>query len=289
MLLSVLLLAGVSAVVTHAKWAYRAPCAALALWLAGCLGALTGLMCATYGLAVHFEEIARHRTLRLPADLASVVIAWAFVARVIHAYTRIHRQGSQRRERHLTLLSLFGRADQKKRAVILPSRQPLAYSVPGPEGGHAVISDVVLAEFSREEVDSVLAHEQAHLRQRHHLLTQLSEAFCTALPKRLFAVRFAERFHGLIEMRADCAARVKCGRHVTASALARMAYDKSPEPEPGSQCPVATRRRHLLSNARCCNSLTASAVFCVACAVAVAPAVLTALGVLAAACTWICR
>ncbi|MFE7328124.1 M56 family metallopeptidase [Streptomyces sp. NPDC057565] len=284
-----LLLAGVSAVVTHAKWPYRAPCAALALWFAGCIGALTGLLFATYGLIVHFGEISQHQTLWLPVDLTAVVVAWAFVARVIRAYTRIHRQGSERRKRHLTLLGLFGRPVQHLRAVILPSRQPLAYSVPGPEGGHAVISDVVLAKFSREEVDSVLAHEQAHLRQRHHLLTQFSDAWCAALPKRTFAVRFAERFHGLIEMRADCAARVKCGRHTIASALARMAYDKSPEPAADSGCPVAARRRHLLTNDRCCSSLTASAVFCVACAVAAAPAALPAVGVLAAACTWICR
>ncbi|MFJ3213475.1 M56 family metallopeptidase [Streptomyces flaveolus] len=289
MLLSVLLLAGVSAAVTRPRWPYRAPCAALTLWLAACLSALSGLLFATYGLVVHFDDVARHETLRLPFDLAGVVAAWMFTARVIRAYLRLHRQGSKRRERHLTLLSLFGRADHRLAAVILPSRQPLAYSVPGPDGGHAVLSDVVLAEFSREEVDSVLAHEQAHLRQRHHLLTQFADAFCVALPKRRFVVRFAERFHGLIEMRADCAARVQCGRHVTASALARMAYDKSPEPDLASDCPVAARRRHLLSNERCCSSLTASAAFCVACAVAVAPAVLTTLGVLAAACTWICR
>ncbi|MBQ1098263.1 M56 family metallopeptidase [Streptomyces sp. b94] len=289
MLLSVLLLAVVSAAVTHTRWPYRTPCAALVLWLAACLGALSGLLMATYGLVVHFEGIAEHETLRIPFDLTAVVLAWMFVARVIRAYARLHRQSSMRRERHLTLLSLFGRADEQIPAVILPIRQPLAYSVPGPDGGHAVLSDVVLAEFSVEEVDSVLAHEQAHLRQRHHLLTQFADAFCAALPKRRFAVRFAERFHGLIEMRADCAARVQCGRHVTASALARMAYDKSLEPDIASDCPVAARRRHLLFNERCCNSLAASAAFCMACAVAVAPAVLTALGVLAAACTWICR
>ncbi|MFF8279569.1 M56 family metallopeptidase [Streptomyces lateritius] len=289
MLLSILLLAGVSAVVTHTKWPYRAPCAALCLWLAGCVAALTGLLTATYTTVVHFEETVQHQIFRLPIDLTAVLVAWVFAGRVLREYIRIHRKGTQRRRRHLTLLALFGKTVHHLQAVILPSRQPLAYSVPGPDGGHAVISDCVLAEFTREEVDSVLAHERAHLRQRHHLLTQFSDAWCAALPKRTFAVRFAERFHGLIEMRADCAASVRCGRHATASALARMAYDKSPEPDSGSGCPVAARRRHLLTNDRCCSSLTASTVFCVACAVAVAPAVLAAAGVLAAACAWICH
>lgn len=288
-LLSILLLAGVSAVVTHTKWPYRAPCAALCLWLAGCVAALTGLLTASYAMVVHFEEIAQHQILLLPVDVTAVLVAWGFAGRVLSAYVRIHRKGRKRRQRHLQLLTLFGKSVHDLQAVILPSRQPLAYSVPGPDGGHAVISDCVLAEFTREEVDSVLAHEKAHLRQRHHLLTQFSDAWCAVLPKHSFAVRFAERFHGLIEMRADCAASVRCGRRATASALARMAYGKSPDAEADFGCPVAARRRHLLTNDRCCTSLTASTVFCVACAVAVTPAALTAAGVLAAACAWMCH
>jgi hypothetical protein len=119
--------------------------------------------------------------------------------------------------------------------------------MPGPQGGHSVISDSLLSEFSREEVDCVLAHEQAHLRQRHHLLAEVSDALRTALPKRQFAVRFAERCSGLIEMRADCAARLKCGRQVTAQALARWSTEADAAPS-GSSCPVAARRHHLLAN-----------------------------------------
>ncbi|MFC8824267.1 M56 family metallopeptidase [Streptomyces sp. NPDC057137] len=285
--MSVLLMASVSAVVTLTKWPLRAPCAALALWLAGCAGGLTALGCATYALFAHLDAQLAHERLRLPLDVLAVVGAWAFVGHVVVAYVRVHRQGARRRERHLTLLGLFGHPVQHLSAVILPSRHPLAYSVPGPEGGRAVISDGVITGFSREEIASVLAHEHAHLRQRHHLLTQLSEALCASLPKRLCSVRFSERFHSLIEMRADCAARVKCGRYAIAQALARMAPDSPAEPTADSGCPVAARRRHLLSNERCCNSLASSAVFCLACAVAAAPVVLTAVGFLTAACTYV--
>ncbi|WP_187280458.1 M56 family metallopeptidase [Streptomyces sp. IB2014 016-6] len=289
MLLSALLMASVSAVVTLAKWPFRAPCAALALWLAGFAGGLTALGCATYALFAHLDVQLAHERLRLPVDVLGVAGAWAFVVHVVVVYVRVHRQGVRRRERHLTLLGLFGYPVNHLSAVILPSRQPLAYSVPGPEGGRAVISDGVISGFTREEVASVLAHEHAHLRQRHHLLTQLSEALCASLPKRLFCVRFSERFHSLIEMRADCAARVKCGRYTIAQALARMAPDSPAVPTADSGCPVAARRRHLLSNERCCSSLASSAVFCLASAVAAAPAALTAAGALTAACTYVCH
>lgn len=288
-LLSVLLMASASAAVTVTKWPYRAPCAALALWLAGCVGALTALGCGTYALFAHFDVQLAHEMWRLPVDVLAVTGAWAFVARVVVAYVKVHRQGARRRDRHLSLLGLFGHRAAHLSAIILPSRQPLAYSVPGPEGGHAVISDTVLSEFTHEEIASVLAHEHAHLRQRHHLFIQLSEALCASLPKRPFTVRFSERFHGLIEMRADCAARVKCGRYATARALARMTPDSPERPAADSGCPVAARRRHLLTNERCCSSWTASTVFCVACAIAAAPVVLTALGVFAAACAYVCH
>lgn len=288
-LLSVLLMASVSAVVTVAKWPFRAPCAALALWLSGFAGGLTALGYATYALFAHLDQQLAHERLRLPLDVLAVVGGWIFVTHVVVVYVRVHRQGARRRERHLTLLTLFGHPAKHLSAVILPSRHPLAYSVPGPEGGRAVISDGVITGFTREEVASVLAHEHAHLRQRHHLLTQLSEALCASLPKRLFCVRFSERFHSLIEMRADCAARVKCGRYAIAQALARMAPDSPAVPTADSGCPVAARRRHLLSNERCCNSLASSAVFCLASVTATAPVLLSAAGALTAACTYVCH
>ncbi|MFI6725652.1 hypothetical protein NRF20_11705 [Streptomyces sp. R-74717] len=108
------------------------------------------------------------------------------------------------------------------------------------------------------------------------------------LKRKQFAVRFAERYSGLIEMRADCAARLKCGRRATAQALARWSTEAD-APLSGSSCPVAARRHHLLANDRCCSSPTASTAFGAACFVTIAPIALIAAGALSAACTWICR
>lgn len=103
---------------------------------------------------------------------------------------------------------------------------------------------------------------------------------CVALPKRTFTLPIAERFHALIEMQAaDCAARGQ---------VRPPCQGVSAGPDGVRQQPRA-RRRHLPTNDRCCRSPTTSAVSCEACAVAVAPAVLTAVGALAAGCNWICR
>lgn len=103
---------------------------------------------------------------------------------------------------------------------------------------------------------------------------------CVALPKRTFTLPFAERFHALIEMQAaDCAARGRVQRPCQGVSASPMAHDNSPAPGPGTCRPMTGAAV----------SLTASAVFCEACTVAAAPAVLTAVGALAAGCNWICR
>ncbi|MFC0598285.1 M56 family metallopeptidase [Streptomyces palmae] len=270
------------------SWPYRAPCAALGLWLGGGVGSLTGLLLATCSLAFGLGS-PEHRVLRLLVDVVAVMAAWAFVAWVAKAFVAIHRGARKRRERHRALLALFGESVEHLSAVVLPSRQLLAYSVPGPRGGHAVISDSLLTEFTPEEIASVLAHEQAHLKQRHHLFGELSDALRTVLPKRRFTGRFAERFGSLIEMRADCAARTKCGRQATARALARWSGTREAEPVPALDCPVTIRRRHLLASERCCGSLTSQAVFGAALLAAVAPLALITTGGMAAVCRWICH
>ncbi|MCX5085456.1 hypothetical protein [Streptomyces sp. NBC_00401] len=101
-----------------------------------------------------------------------------------------------------------------------------------------------------------------------------------ALPKRTFTLPFAERFHALIEMQAaDCAARGRVQRPCQGVSASPDGARQQPAPGPGTCRPMTDAAV----------SLTASAAFREACAVAAAPAVLTAVGALAAGCNWICR
>ncbi|WP_141753995.1 M56 family metallopeptidase [Streptomyces subrutilus] len=292
--MSVVLAGTTLAVVSVTDWPYRAPCAALSLWAAGMAGALTALLAGTYAFAAHPEAVLAHRLLGVPADFVALAVAWLFAARITFSFLRIHRAARKRRAKHRALLELFGRPSKARRAMVLPSRQPLAYSVPGPEGGHAVISDALLEGFTGPEVDSILAHERAHLTERHHLLTELCDAVRTALPRGQLTIRFAERFGALIEMRADCAARNRCGRHVTADALGRWTAEPTATvPAPPTRaaartCPVSARRYHLINHPKCCSSLTAAGAFAAACSIAAAPVVLIGAGTLSALCALIC-
>ncbi|MFG2974464.1 M56 family metallopeptidase [Streptomyces sp. NPDC048331] len=282
-------------VVSVADWPYRAPCAALSLWVAGMVGALTALLAGTYAFATHVDTTLTHRVLSVPADMVALAAAWLFAGQVAYSFLKLHHAACKRRSKHRALLELFGRPSRGRRAMVLPSRQPLAYSVPGPAGGHAVISDSLLDRFTGAEVDSILAHEQAHLEERHHLFTELCEALRSALPKGQMTVRFAERFGALIEMRADCAARNQCGRHVTADALGRWTAEPITDTAPvpvtraaARTCQVSARRYHLINHPKCCSSMTAAGAFAAACSIAVAPVVLIGAGALSAICNLVC-
>jgi hypothetical protein len=59
--------------------------------------------------------------------------------------------------------------------VVLPSRRPIAVTVPG-DRGQIVISDGLVAALSPEQLDAVIRHERAHLTHRHHRYLTLAAA-----------------------------------------------------------------------------------------------------------------
>src|SRR5690606_35181145 len=55
--------------------------------------------------------------------------------------------------------------------TIVPGEQPLAFALPARYGG-IVLSASTVSELDAHELRSVLAHERAHLNQRHHLISE---------------------------------------------------------------------------------------------------------------------
>lgn len=94
--------------------------------------------------------------------------------------------GARRRHRQLVdLLStpLPNTVDDADTQVI-EHETPLAYCLPGRTNASSVtvLSRGLLNTLSQPELGAVVAHEQTHLRQRHHLLTMAFEAWYRALP-----------------------------------------------------------------------------------------------------------
>jgi Zn-dependent protease with chaperone function len=178
-----------------ARWPRRSPAAAIVLWQAlglgwglAAVGALAGLgsagshsgvaegalALAADALQGHGPRVYGLRLLAIASGLILLlVLCWILVA----AFAAVVR--ARRRQR--VLLSLLAHGDPKvPGALVVDHPAAAAYCVPGlkPE---IVISAGTLDLLDSAELAAVLAHERAHLRERHDLVllpfTALLRAF----------------------------------------------------------------------------------------------------------------
>jgi hypothetical protein len=189
-----------------ARWPGRSPAAAILLWQAlglgwglAAVGALAGLGAdpgqagrlprgvAGAALAVAWRVI--HGAAfgpRAPgplADLRLVSVAAGLVLLTLLCWVLVAASaaGLRARRRQRDLLSLLGRGDPKvPGALVVDHPAAAAYCVPGLRS-RIVVSAGTLELLDQAELLAVLAHERAHLRQRHDLVllpfTALLSAF----------------------------------------------------------------------------------------------------------------
>ena len=125
--------------------------------------------------------------------------------------TRGHRHAHQR------TLALVGRSGPDG-MTLLEHAAPAAYCLPG-RHGRVVLTTGALNALSADQLRAVLAHERAHLRNRHHWIVGIFGAIATAFPPiRAFGHAHAE-IARLIELAADDAAVARTGRFILAEAL----------------------------------------------------------------------
>lgn len=144
----------------------------------------------------------------------------------IIAETRRRRCGTLRTARSLRARSrprrLHGRT-----VLVANDPHPFALTLPRRHGG-IVVSTGALDVLRPEELAAVLAHEDAHLRQHHHLIT----AVVAGLTRRLRWVPLiaaAEDALGhYLEIAADDAARRRAGTPALASALLTLGQSGHP-------------------------------------------------------------
>jgi Zn-dependent protease with chaperone function len=124
------------------------------------------------------------------------------------------------------LADLLDRAEQHRELGVdglrvLDGELPLAYCVPG-RSPRVVLSGGALRVLERDQIDAVLAHEQAHLRHRHDVVMESLTAFYRAVPRPLRSRTPLDAVHLLLEMVADDAARKRCGAEPLRAALVRL-------------------------------------------------------------------
>jgi Zn-dependent protease with chaperone function len=132
------------------------------------------------------------------------------------------------RRRHRALLNLLAHGDPKvPGALVVDHPAAAAYCVPGLRS-RIVISAGALDLLDQAELAAVLAHERAHLRERHDLVLLPFTALGRAFPWSVLAQRSYASVALLVEMLADDhAARQRPARELV-TALIRVGAAGSP-------------------------------------------------------------
>ncbi|WP_192809460.1 M56 family metallopeptidase [Actinomadura rudentiformis] len=154
--------------------------------------------------------------------LAGLAILFACGARLARGVPRLWRAVRKRRD-HRSMLRLVAREDSRNADVLLLDHPlPVAYCLPS-RWRPIVLSTGAQTRLTGLQLQAVLAHERAHLRQRHHALLFFLDLAHTLLPW-LPTVRLAKTIlPTLLEMSADDAAARRWGRRTLADALHKVA------------------------------------------------------------------
>jgi len=226
-----------------ARWPARAPRPALVLWqgvglAAGLAGIGAGLLygvaplgdstpAGLWALAVHtahgrpFDGLS---AVRAGAVLAATLLAGRLVGVLVLSAVRTLRE----RRRHRALVDLVSTPwPGLGGARVLDHPDAVAYCLPGLHS-RVVLSAGVVEMLDADELAAVLAHERAHLAERHDLVVLPFVAWVAALPFLPGVRRAQAAVVGLVEMVADDRARAVADPAALAAAIARIGYAGAP-------------------------------------------------------------
>jgi Zn-dependent protease with chaperone function len=246
----------------RASWPERAPRLGIIAWQT--LAVSTLAAAALAGLALIIP------TVRISADLARLltacvmalreqyatpggaaagatgaVLAMALIARAAWCVGRSLIEAFGGRARHRDTLALVGTATPQLGAVVLDHDEPAVYCLPG-RHRRIVVTSGALRTLNDEQLAAALAHERAHLAERHDLILAWSSGLARAFPRiELFRRAHAETAR-LVEMLADDVATRSADRLTLAEALLSLAQSRTPAATLGAGGSTAAARVHRL-------------------------------------------
>lgn len=148
--------------------------------------------------------------------LLTITAVGCRLASVLIRRCRIRRQ---RRAALRLAFQVIGTNDTRRNEVLwVPGEPPAAFSI----GGHprlTIATTSLRTHLSPRAVAATLEHERAHLRGRHHLLTDTVDALAEALPFVPLFTRAAPALRELVELTADVAAVRRFGAPAVIEAL----------------------------------------------------------------------
>jgi Zn-dependent protease with chaperone function len=287
-----------------ASWPRRSPVAAILLWQAlglswglAAVGALVGFAVTGSGAAVGTGALSRLFSLARagnrtdvvvsigPARLACLAAGVLLLGMLCWILIAASASVLRARQRQRELLSLLAHGDPKvPGALVVDHPAAAAYCLPGlrPE---IVISAGVLDLLDADELAAVLAHERAHLRERHDLVLLPFLALLRAFSWAGITTRAYRAVGLLLEMHADDRVLRQMPARELATALLRVgAAGGGGVPTgalaaagPQEECEVAARVIRLLRPPPGLSSAATSLVLAVSAVLVVVPGMLLVL------------
>jgi Zn-dependent protease with chaperone function len=251
----------------HARWPRRSPAAAILLWQGlglgwglGAVGTLLAIGAGGTGAGVATGTLTRLislaggtssqpatdavAALRMVCLVAGLALLGVLVFILLAAAAAVLKA----RNRQLTLLNLLAHGDPKvPGALVVDHPAAAAYCLPGLRSA-IVVSAGTLELLDADELAAVLAHERAHLRERHDLVLLPFAALLRAFRWAPIA-RTAQRAVALlVEMHADDRALQHRPARELATALLRVGAASGGVPsgalaaaDPAIECDLAAR------------------------------------------------
>jgi Zn-dependent protease with chaperone function len=239
---SVVLATLVPDLLRRAQWVERAPRLAIAIWQSLTLSLVASLIIlglaltgATFHITRHLADFLSACVIALRHQYAApggaifgavgALLALGIIARITWSLGSAVTQMVRERNRHRRVLDMVGRRDEERRIVILESDEPAVYCLPG-RRSRIVVTTAALRVLDDERLDAVLAHERAHLTERHDLALVISQALAHAFAVLKVFRSAASEVTRLVELRADDVAAAHTDRLSVAEALlAVVSYD----------------------------------------------------------------
>lgn len=230
----------------RASWVERAPRLAIAVWQALTVTILASVVMAGAAVTIPLPEVSgdlaavlRACVMALREQYASpggaavgatgAVLALAVIGRTSWCVAAGTLRMVRERARHRRVLDVVGR--RVGGMIVLDCEESAVYCLPG-RRRRTVVTTAALRSLDNDELKAVLAHEQAHLRERHDLAIALSSALAAAFPAvKLFRVAASETAR-LVELRADDAAAARTDRLTVAGALLSIVTGVTPRSVP---------------------------------------------------------
>jgi beta-lactamase regulating signal transducer with metallopeptidase domain len=234
---AVVLVTAGATVLRRARWTRRAPRLAIVAWYVLSVSAVGAVLLAALGIAVDAAREGPARPCDAPATwscsptaagapaLVALAVALLLVLRVAWCVSRVYAAARGRRHQQLDALAVLGRADDRLGVTVVEHTVPAAYCLPG----RVVVTTAALDALDDEGLTAVIAHERAHLRQRHHLLRMTAQALAEAFPHVPGFAVARDEIGRLAELAADDSAARRSGRLTVAAALLTLA-EASPVP-----------------------------------------------------------